>query len=208
VHERRSHRQLAAEASCQPGQEGVRRPWAVRTRRPFSRCARDVCRRGAGSRQAAGGQRGADRVQISRAGLCAIKTAQLSCGVKEQLRRVAVSVHGEREPGAHEASARLPVIVQSVGLRQIEQLGRGPGFARLQHDRSGGEAPFCPPRRIRCHAGGALEERGRGGEAAARLRPACRALQFGGDVLVQFGQRRGPVPCAAIRISAWIGSLR
>ena len=76
----------------------------------------------------------------------------------------------------HQVGACLPVIVQRVGLRQVEQLRRGRGFARLKHDRSGGEASFCPPRRIWCRGSGAFEKRGRGGETAARLRPAGRAL--------------------------------
>jgi hypothetical protein len=102
----------------------------------------------------------------------------------------------------------LPVIIQRVGLREVEQLRRGPRFACLKHDRSGGQASFCPPRRIWRRSGGAFEERGCGGEAATRLRPACRALQFGGDVLIQFSQRLGLVPCAAIRVSAWVSRLR
>jgi hypothetical protein len=54
----------------------------------------------------------------------------------------------------------------------------------LQHDRGGGQTSPRPPRRIWCRGGGAFQERGRGREAAASLRPVGRALQLGGDVLV------------------------
>jgi len=115
----RSHRKLAAEAGREPGKKGVGQPRSRSSRSSRSSrggFSRHVCHRRAGSRQAAGGQRGADRVQVSRGGLHAVKPAQPSCGVEEQFRRVAAPVHGEREPGAHEVGARLPVIVQNIGL--------------------------------------------------------------------------------------------
>ena len=69
------------------------------------------------------------------------------------------------------------------------------------------QAP-CTASGFGCQHRRTLEERGRRGQAPARLRPARRALQLLGDVLV--GPRRGvgPVPGAAVRIDLWISGLR
>ena len=49
---------------------------------------------------------------------------------------------------------------------------------------------------------GALQERRRGGEPAASLRPAGRALELGGDILVGSRRRAGAVPGAPIRVAS------
>ena len=53
----------------------------------------------------------------------------------------------------------------------------------------------------------ALQERGRRGQAAARLRAAGRALELRGDVLVGPGRGLRPVPGAAVGIELRIGDL-
>ena len=54
----------------------------------------------------------------------------------------------------------------------------------------------------------ALEERGRRGQTPAGLRPAGRALEFPGDVLVGPGRGLRPVPGAAVGIGLRVGGLR
>ena len=54
----------------------------------------------------------------------------------------------------------------------------------------------------------ALEERGRRGQAPARLRSAGRALELLGDVLVGPGRGVGPVPGTTVGIDLRIGGLR
>ena len=62
-------------------------------------------------------------------------------------------------------------------------------------------------RRVRRQPRGSLEERGRGRQAAAGLRPPGRAFQLGGHLLVGLGRRVGPMPGPAVRIDVGIGRL-
>ena len=64
-----------------------------------------------------------------------------------------------------------------------------------------------PLRRVQRQRGGLLQERGRRGQAAARLRPAGRAFELGGDVLVRPGCGLRPVPGPPVGIELRIGGL-
>ena len=68
--------------------------------------------------------------------------------------------------------------------RDGEQAARGVEGARLDVGVGGSERALHSLRRIGRQLGGACQERGGGGEPAARLRPAGRALELGGDLLV------------------------
>ena len=72
--------------------------------------------------------------------------------------------------------------------------------ARLDLGLGGGQRPPGPLRRVEGQHGCLLEERGCRGQAAARLGPAGRAFQLGGDVLVRPGRGLGPVPGAPVGI--------
>ncbi len=63
------------------------------------------------------------------------------------------------------------------------------------------------PARLQRQRRGTFEERGRRGRATARLRPAGRSLQLGGDTLIRPGCGLGPVPGPAVPIGARIGGL-
>ena len=71
----------------------------------------------------------------------------------------------------------------------------------------GRQRAFTAPRRVRGQRDGALQEGGRGGDPAASLRPAGRALELGGDVLVRSCRRQCAVPRAAIGVGVRIAHL-
>src|SRR6516164_3888004 len=54
----------------------------------------------------------------------------------------------------------------------------------------------------------AVQESGGGGEPTARLRPAGRALELQGDLLVRTRRRRSQVPRTTVWIDAPVGRLR
>ena len=85
-------------------------------------------------------------------------------------------------------------------LRRREQTERVVERAGLELRLRRGQRALRAARGIGCQRGGALEEGGGGGEAAARLRPRRGALELRGDLLVGHGRRLRAVPRAAIRV--------
>ena len=79
--------------------------------------------------------------------------------------------------------------------------------AGLDAGLSGRERAFTAARRIRGQRDGAVQERRRGGGAAASLRAGGRPLELGGDVLVRSFCRQRPVPRAAIGVGIRIADL-
>ena len=55
---------------------------------------------------------------------------------------------------------------------------------------------------------GVLEECGRRGQAATRLRSVGRELELLGDSLVGLARSLGPVPGVAVGVNVWIGDFR
>ena len=87
---------------------------------------------------------------------------------------------------------RLRAVVERAGLQ-----------ARLR----GGQRALATPRRVPRQRDGALQERGRGGDPAARLRPTRRTLELEGDLFVGLRRRRGQMPGPAVRVELPIGRL-
>ena len=129
-------------------------------------------------------------------------------GLQQQQRSVAAAVLGERDLGPEQLDARAPELVQRPGLRgrqePVRHVERPGPEARLR----GGERSLGPPRGIAGQRDRALQERGRGGQAAARLRPAGRALELRGDLLVGPGRRGRQMPRTAVRVDVPVGRLR
>ena len=181
------------------GQRRIRRTRARSPRRG---------RRRAGCRPAPpGGRRTAPRP--TRRGTCRARGARRAsrasvAACEQQQRRVAAAVLGERDLGPEQIHAGPPELVERPGLRGRQQPARHVERPRPQAGLGGGERPVGSPRGIAGQRDRALQERGRGGEAAARLRPARRALELARDLLVRTGRRGGQVPCATIRIDVAI----
>ena len=104
------------------------------------------------------------------------------------------------DPGALE-------FIQRPGLRGREQFQGLAERAGLQAGLRRGQDAFGVSRRVggQCHR--SFEERRGRGHSAAGLRPAGRAFELGGDVLVRPGRGLGPVPGPAIRIGLRVSRL-
>ena len=72
----------------------------------------------------------------------------------------------------------------------------------------GGESAIRAPRRIRGQRDGALQERCRGGDSTARLRPAGRALELRGNLLIRPRRGRSQMPSPAVGIELAVGRRR
>jgi hypothetical protein len=143
----------------------------------------------------------------------------VACGLGVQ--RLEPPGRAEQQPTGVAGSSlvKCDLSAQAIQLCGPQRV-RWPGLDRDQQserrvERAGVE--FGPGRReqaLRPAAGSgrkhrrALQERGRRGQAPAGLRPAGRALELGGDVLVGSGCGLGPVPCPAVRIGLRVGDLR
>jgi hypothetical protein len=79
--------------------------------------------------------------------------------------------------------------------------------ARLQARLGGGEGSVSPSGRVAGQRNGTLQERSRRGEAAARLRPAGRALELQGDLLVRSRRSHSQMPRTTVWIDLPIGCL-
>ena len=109
--------------------------------------------------------------------------------------------------GSQQVNPSALELIECSGLRRGQEPERRVERARLKACLRRGQRPLRPPRGIECQRDRALQERGRRGDPAASLRSAGRALQLGGDVLVEPRCRLSAVPGAAIRIDVGIGGL-
>ena len=99
------------------------------------------------------------------------------------------------------------VLVQRPRLRHRQQPERRIGRAGLMLALRGEERTLRPVPQIGRQLDGALVKGRPRRQAAARPRSPSRALQLGGDILVEPGCRLSAVPGAAIRIDVGIGGL-
>ena len=148
----------------------------------------------AGAREPPGEQRRAPRVEIGLARELRVERLERLRGSKEQRRGLAAAALGVRGLGAQQVQAGALQLVERPDLGRRQQPARRVERAGLQARLGGGERAVGPPRRVAGQRDGALQERGRRGEAAARLRPPGRALELQGDLLV--GSRGAPRPDA------------
>ena len=99
-------------------------------------------------------------------------------------------------------------LVERSGMRhgqQSQRRGRRSGLVlALGRD----QRTLGPMSRVGCQLGGTFEEGGGRGQATACPSPVGRALELGGDALVEPGRSVPKVPGAAIRINVGVGGLR
>ena len=162
----------------------------------------------AAARQPAGEQRCGPRIEIRVAREAHVERLELPRGLEQQQRRVAAAVLGERDLGLEQIDAGSPELVERSGLRGRQQPASHVERPRPQAGLGGCERSVGSPRGIAGQRDRTLQERGRGREAAARLRPVRRELQLARDLLVGPGGRGGQVPRTTIRIDVPIRHLR
>ena len=98
-------------------------------------------------------------------------------------------------------------LLEWPGLRRSCQPERRVEGAGLQVRLGRGQSPIRPPRRVLRQRDCALEERRSGGKPAARLRPAGRALELQGDLLIRPRRGSSQMPRTTVRIGLPIGRL-
>ena len=106
----------------------------------------------------------------------------------------------EIHPGALE-------FVERSGLRGDDEPERRGERAGLEARFRRGQRALGSSRRIDRELGGALQERGRRGDAAASLRTAGRAFELGGDLLIGPRGGAGPVPGPPVRVGLGDGGI-
>ena len=114
---------------------------------------------------------------------------------------------GEGDLAAQQVHLGALELVERPGLRRRQQPESRVERAGLQARLRRGQSAIRPPRRVLGQRDGALQERRRGGEPAARLRPAGRALELDGDLLVRSRRGRSQMPGATVRIGLPVGRL-
>jgi hypothetical protein len=98
-------------------------------------------------------------------------------------------------------------LVERPGLRRGRQLQRFGERAGLQVSLGRGQRALGSLRRVDRKLGGSLQERGCCGDAAAGLRAAGRAFEFGGDLLIGSRGGAGPVPGPPVRVGLGDGGI-
>ena len=173
---------------------------AARTAAATSRASPPRTRRSAES-AAANASRYVSRASVASSGSSRLAASSSSGGASRP--RVAANVICACSSCARARSSSS----SGPASRHRQQPQRRVGRAGLVLALRRGQRALGPARRIGRQLGGALVERGARRQAAPRPRAAGRALQLGGDVLVEPGRRLGAMPGAAIGIDLGVGRL-
>ena len=157
--------------------------------------------------QAVGGERSRERLEVGLARERRIQRLEPPGRLEQQRRSVAAARHRERDLRVQQLGTGSLELVQRPRLRHRQQPQRRVGRAGLVLALGGEERTLRPAPRIGRQLDGALVKCRARRQAAARPRSPGRALQLGGDVLVEPGRRLRAVPGAAIGIDVGIGGL-
>ena len=187
-------------------EEEVGRSWRLSSRRSTP-SGRGHLSRADAAIEAAGEDRGSERFQVRLARRSTVEWLELLGCIEQQRRSVAAAPEREHDLGAQASEPGALEVVQRAPLRVRQKLLRGLRRSGLELRLSRGERAATTTGRIRGQLCRSLEERGRGGDAAASLRAPGRALQFVGDGLVETRSRVRAMPCAPIGIDFGIGRL-
>ncbi len=127
--------------------------------------------------------------------------------LEQQRRSIAAEAGRERDVGAQQVD---PGKLRSSGERPRPS---PTAAGRRQRRRPGSSpaprpAPAPPAARVLRQRDGSLQERGRGGEATARLGSASRLLERNGDRLVRSGRGCRQMPRSTVRVGVPVGRLR
>ena len=133
----------------------------------------DVEQPAARGREVPGEQRRAPRVEVGVAAEAHVERLEPPRRLEQQQRSVATAVLGEGDLGPEQDHPGPPELVERPGLRDRQQSARHVERSRTQARLGGGECPLGPSLGIVGQRHRPLQERSRGREAAARLRPAA-----------------------------------
>src|SRR6185436_3963796 len=137
------------------------------------------------ARQAAGEQRGGQRVEVGGARERRVDGFELPGRLEQQRRCVAAAPRRERDLTTQQLHARRLEVTGVAFLGGGEQSESLVERARLVRRLRRRKRPLGAAPRLRCERYGALQEGGGRDHTTPRLRPSGRAPQFEGDVLVR-----------------------
>ena len=161
----------------------------------------------ASTHQAVGGERSRECLEVGLARERRIQRLEPLGRLEQQRGSVAAPRHREGDLRVQQLGAGLLELVQGSCLGDRQQPQRRVVRAGLVLALCGEERTLCPAPRIGRQLDGALVKCRPRRQAAARPRSAGRALQLGGDVLVEPGRRVREVPGAAIGVDVGIGGF-
>ncbi len=157
--------------------------------------------------EAAGEDRGSERLEVRLARRSTVKWLELLGCIEQQWRSVAAASEREHDLGAEASEPGALELVERARSAAARSSCAASGAPRLElRLRRGKRAPTTLGR-IRGQLCRSREERGRRGDAAASLRAPGRALQLVGDGLVETRSRVRAMPCAPIGLGFGIGRL-
>ena len=161
----------------------------------------------AGKAQVTSPHRDGERLQVGLARQGGIELFQAPGRAEQQPGPVAAAPLLPRDLAAQALHLGGPQRVRRSGLHRNQQ-----PQCRIQRARGvlgarGREQPLRPANGFGCQQRRTFEKGSRRGQAAARLRPAGRALKLPGHVLVGPGRGLRPVPGPAVRIVPRVGDL-
>ena len=148
----------------------------------------------------AGGQRRSERLRERLPRERRVERLEPARGQHQQRRRVGAAPLCEGQPRTQTIGEGELELVQRAECGDREQAERGVGRARVVLGLRRRERAFRAPRGVGGQRRGALQERRGGGQSAARMRAARRALELGGDVLVRACRRLRAMPGAAVGV--------
>jgi hypothetical protein len=191
----------------QPVQQDVRRAGGCRAGGCGAGGRGDLAQ-DAGLLRFAGPERGAERLQVRLAREAGVERFQAAGRADQQPCRLVPAPLLQRDLTAQVLCLGGAQFVRRPGVDRGQQVQRRVEGAGVADGPRRVEQPLRAAARIGRQRGGPVEIRGRRGQAAASLRPARGAGQFGRDVLVRTRRPLGPVPGAAVRVGDRVGSLR
>ncbi len=157
--------------------------------------------------QAPGEHRRRERLQVGLPGQRGVQRIEPPGRLEQQRRRVAPALARERDLGAQPLQPRALELVDRPELGGGQQVGRGRRVGDVEPGLGRGERARDAQAGIRGQLGGALQERRGRRQPAPGLRPAGRALQFAGCVLVGPVGRTSAVPRPAVRVQPRVGRV-
>jgi hypothetical protein len=144
--------------------------------------------------------RGAERLQVRFTRRRRVERLEPSGGVEEQGRGIAAALSGERDLSPKALEARVLERVERRELGRREQRVRDLGCARVELGLGCGDRSRSPSSGVGSQLGRSFQERGRGRNASATLRPVGRAFQLTSHRLVETARRVGTMPCSTVGI--------
>ena len=191
----------------EPVEQQVERTRSTRSRRERQNGSADLQQNAPSRRMPSGDECRAPGSQVGLARELQVERLQPPRGLQQQRRSIAGKTRREGKLTVHQVHPGTLQLIQRPGLRRGQERECRLERASLETRPRRGQRALCSSRRVDRELDGALQERGRGSDAAAGLRPAGRAFELGGNLLVRPRGGAGAVPGPPVRVGLGGGGL-